>query len=108
VYPLLAFMAAYTLSSMIDMVCDLCAALLGDEDGGSTSISPSASSDPRAQSVPASDSAVAGKKKYERLRRILIGGCISVAFILCSTRSISNYTNYRGEGCEQLTLHHIV
>ena len=94
VYPLLAFMAAFALSSMIDMVCDLCAALLGDGNGDGSS---STSSDSRLSSVAAPNSAATGNKKWERLRRFLIGGCVSVTFILCSSRSISNYTNYRGE-----------
>lgn len=100
VYPLLAFMAAYALSTMIDMVCDLSAQLLGNSS--SSVQSSSASSGPKSSSNPAAAAAagsvVTRNKKLERLRSFLVGGCVSVTFILFSTRSISNYNNYKGEG----------
>ena len=104
IYPLLAFMGAYSLSTMIDVICDIIAELHREdnqgEDSSSTVTSSSTSSSTSIEeSAPNMNNSV--ELKIKIAKKSMTGASILVAFLLFSSRSISNFINFGGQ-CFQL------
>lgn len=93
-------MGAYSVSTIINVICDIIAELHGEnihvEDSTSTTTSTTTSSPNSTEEfIPTMNKSVASKIKFAK--KTITGGCMLIAFILFSSRSISSFINYGGK-----------
>lgn len=92
-------MGAFSLSTIIEIVCGLVSELYG-EDG------PRIVDVVRPDSTGTSENMITGSeeltgsdtgKRTNFVRKMLTGTCMAATFLLCSSRTASNYVNYSGK-----------
>ena len=118
VYPLLAFMAAYSLSTIIEVICGIVSEIFGENmehpktvqsvkilndevlTSNTVHVGNSRSDDGNRSQKMKEENAVSqitiGRKTL-LAKKLLIGACMTVTFLLCLSRTASNFVNYSGD-----------
>ena len=115
VYPLLAFMAAFSLSTIIDIICGIVSEMCGDDKEHLQLMKKENDKVRTSNTVHVGNSRIDEEiisrnmkeentvpqirtgKRTLLLKKLLTGACMSVTFLLCLSRTASNYVNYGGE-----------
>ena len=115
VYPLLAFMAAFSLSTIIDIICGIVSEMCGDDKEHLQLMKKENDKVRTSNTVHVGNSRIDEEiisrnmkeentvpqirtgKRTLLAKKLLTGACMSVTFLLCLSRTASNYVNYGGE-----------